>query len=210
MHLLAYGISANIVMRNEKKGKHLHCSVSSRYIMSEDKTAYPEDRDGKKQPHSPWQGLYLSDFSSRVLLFFSPTSGFLVQFLWNYSFPPILPLFLPSCFFIRNMLLLFFSFAGQEEWVLQPPVLLLPPFLYFNAPWPNLSPLVSFCDSKASCTLWRFTFCLQSMKVISFLWENFSCIIFPDSLKFQYQFGWNVFKWFLPKADHQCRKFNPK
>lgn len=82
--------------------------------------------------------------------------------------------------------------------------------LYFHAPWPNLSPLLSFCDSKASCTLWSFTFCLQNMKVVSLLWENFSCIFFSDSLKFQCHFGQNVFKWFLPKADHQCRKFNPK
>lgn len=82
--------------------------------------------------------------------------------------------------------------------------------LYFHASWPNLSPLLSFCDSKASCTLWSFTFCLQNTKVVSLLWKNFSCIIFPDSLKFQYHFGWNVFNLFLPKADHQRRKFNPK
>lgn len=132
--------------------------------------------------------------SVSVKLFLSPYSASVYSFLLLY----------------QKYVVAFFSFAGQEEWVLQPPILLLPPFLYFNAPWPNLSPLVSFCDSKASCTLWRFTFCLQSMKVVSFLWENFICIIFPDSLKFQYQFGWNVFKWFLPKADHQCRKFNPK
>lgn len=103
----------------------------------------------------------------------------------------------------------FFPSSGQEEWVLQPPLLLLTT-LYFHGLWPNLSLLVSFCDSKASCTLWSFTFCLQNMRVVSLLWENFSCIIFPDSPKFQYHFGWNIFKWFLPKADHQCRKFNPK
>ena len=135
-----------------------------------------------------------------LFLFFFPIPGFLVQSLWIYVFTPILPLFLPSCFF-----------AGQEECFLQPLfLLLLPLFLYFNAPWPDLSPLVSFSDSKARCTLWSFPFCLQSMKVVLLLWENSSCLIFPHSLKSHYHFGWNVFKWFLPEADHQSRKFNPK
>lgn len=56
MQLLTSGISAKFVIRNEKQGKHLHCSLSrylTRPIISEDKAAYLEDRDGKKQPHSP-------------------------------------------------------------------------------------------------------------------------------------------------------------
>lgn len=160
----------------------------------------------------------LSDFLSCVLPFFLN-----FVFFFFFFFPPQVSLFslcefmslllFCHCFFclasLSEVHILFFPV--QEEYFLQPPLLLLLPlFLYFNAPWPNLSPLVSFSDSKASCTLWSFTFCLQSMKVVLLLWENSSCIIFPRSLKSQYSFGWNVFKWFLPEADHQRRKFNPK